>query len=137
MLFQNRPAPEVETPLAIRNVTATIAAGETQEGVTILIEHGRIVSVSKDTTIKPGTREVDGTGLHAYPGFIDAFTRTGVGDGKPSAEEERRVEDEFDPVPEGPRVHMDRANRNGIYARRRVEDLINIDEGTYRDARSG
>ena len=135
LLFQNQNVPEFDVPTAIRHVTVVAAPGETIEHATILIEHGRIAAVGPDVTIKPGTREVDGNGLHAYAGFIDSFTRAGVGDGKPSAEEERRVEDEFDPVPEGPRVHMDRANRNGIYARRRVEDLIDFQENTYSNTR--
>ena len=137
LLFQNRNVPEFDAPTAIRNATVVTAPGESIDHATILIEHGRIAAIGPDVTIKPGTREVDGAGLYAYAGFIDAFSRAGVGDGKPSAEEERRVEDEFDPVPEGPRVHMDRANRNGIYARRRVEDLLDFQESTYANTRAG
>lgn len=136
-ILQVRTLPELDTPVAIRDVTAVTAPGQTVEHATVLMQHGRIVDVGTNLASAPGTREVDGAGQFAYAGFIDAFSRAGLGDGRPTAEDERRVEDEYDSASEGPRVHMDRANRNGIYARRRAEDLVDFQEATYNATRSG
>lgn len=128
--------PEFDAPLAIRGATVIAAPDRRIENATILIEEGRIRLVGEgNVAIAPGTREIDAAGLFVYAGFIDALTRVGVVDPRTSAAEERRVEDTFESTSEGPRVGMDPANRNGIYARRHVEDLIDKQSDTYSKAR--
>lgn len=135
LLVQSAPdvaaAPEFDAPTAITALTVTTEPGKTIEKATVLIDHGRIVAVGGDVTIPAGARHIDGSGLFAYAGFIDAFTRTGVVDRKPTAEEERRIEDTFEPMNEEPRVHMEAANRNGIFARRRSEEMVDFQEKSY------
>lgn len=128
-------APRVEAPTVIRSITIVPAPGEKIENGTIVIVGGRIVSVGKDAATPLGAREIDGSGLIAYAGFINGFDRTGVKAPAASAAEERRVEDDFDSVSEGPRVAIEKANRNGIFARRRVEDVLDVTDQTFDSAR--
>lgn len=131
------PAPQFDTPIAITSLTLTTKPGETIEHATVLIEHGRFAAIGGDVKLPAGTRVVDGSGMFAYAGFIDGFTRAGVADRKPSGDEERRVESAFERVSEVPRVRMEDANRNGIYARRDVEDFVDHQERTYASERAG
>lgn len=130
------PAPALDGPVAVTNLTVVAKPGESAEGATILIEDGRIAAMGPSVTLPAGTRVLDGTGLIAYAGFVDGLTRVGVADARNTAEDERRIEDDFEPVAEGPRVAMDPANRNGIFARRSAEDLIDFNDRTYAAHRS-
>ena len=48
------------------------------DDATIVIDHGKIVSVGKDVTPPPGARTLDARGKIVTPGFIDAVTAVGV-----------------------------------------------------------
>ncbi|MFN0138039.1 MAG: hypothetical protein ACKVS9_18200, partial [Phycisphaerae bacterium] len=140
LLLQNAdvvPAPQLDTPVAITSLTLTTRPGETIENATVLIEDGRFIAIGGDVKLPAGTRVIDGAGMYAYAGFIDAFTRVGVAERKPSGDEERRIEGAFERVTEVPRVRMEDANRNGIYARREVEDFVDHQEKTYAAQRAG
>ncbi len=126
---------ELDAPIAIKSITLIARPGEKLEGATIVIEKGRIVAAGAGVPIPSGAREFDGTGLFAYAGFIDGFNRTGLSAAKLTAEEERRVEGEATPVSDTPHVRTLEANRHGIFARRGVEDLLDIQEETFGDLR--
>ncbi|HMQ15250.1 MAG TPA: hypothetical protein PKC49_04675, partial [Phycisphaerae bacterium] len=123
--------PELRGPVAIRNVTAIPRPGERIESATILVVGGRIAAVGGEIALPPGTRELDGAGLFAYAGFVDGLSRAGVSGERISEAEEQRVEGEFPAMDDGPLVETSAANRNGIFARRRVEDLLSLTEETF------
>lgn len=127
--------PELDAPVAIHSLTIIPAPGERIENGTILIRNGRIAEVGVDIAILPGVRRIDGSGLVAYAGFIDALTRTGVPESRPSEAEERRVEGDFPSPADGPLPRTVEANRNGVFARRDVEELLDVQEKTYDEAR--
>lgn len=59
---------------ALTNATIHTKPGETITGGTVVIRDGRIVSVSGDKAPPPAGAQVwDCSGLHIYPGFIDAY----------------------------------------------------------------
>jgi imidazolonepropionase-like amidohydrolase len=128
--------PVLDTPVVIRNATIVPSPGQKIESAMVLIEDGRISAVGKDVAVPAGAREIDAAGGSVYAGFLDGFTRLGLGEAKVSAAEERRVEDEFESSSEGPRLRFESANRNGIFARRRAEDLLDVQEKTYANGRN-
>ena len=117
-----------ETPVAIVGVTAHTEAGNTVNNATILMNDGRIVGVGASLDLPRNTRTIDGTGLHAYPGFIDAASHLGIDERRPSDEMLNRVKDEEFPVRQGPRTHMQHANRLGIWPHLGVQDFYNHDD---------
>ncbi|MBK8915422.1 MAG: amidohydrolase family protein [Phycisphaerales bacterium] len=131
------PAPRVEAPTAITNLTIIPEPGARIEGGVILIRDGRITAVgpADAVSVPDDAYAIDGTGLVAYAGFIDGFSRTGVSAPRLTASEERRVGDDFEPMGEGPRAAIEAANRNGIFARRRVEDVLDLTVSTFDDHR--
>lgn len=128
--------PPYEPAILIREVSVSPAPGEHIKGGSILIRDGRIVAVGEDVEAPPGTRVIDGKGLFAYPGFIDALSRAGVpAAAAAGAAEERRWEDEERSISETPLARTPAANRHGIFARRRVEQLLDLQEDTLDAAR--
>lgn len=127
--------PTYSGPTALVRATVVTAPGEMLENATVVIADGRIVAVGADAAVPPNARVIDAAGLYVYPGFIDALTRTGVSDARTDEARERRVEDDFVSVDTGPRTSMDPANRHGIFARRRVGDLLDIKNDTFDGAR--
>jgi len=127
--------PETDIPIALHSLTIIPAPGQRIENGTILIRAGRIAEIGVDLAIPPGVRRIDGRGLVAYAGFIDGFTRTGVPESRPSEAEERRVEGDFPSPSDGPLPQTVEANRNGIFARREVQELLDLQEKTYDEAR--
>jgi imidazolonepropionase-like amidohydrolase len=63
--------------VCIVHATVHTVSGETIADGTVCFERGRIVRVGAGGPARPGSSVVDGTGLHLYPGFLDA--QTGVG----------------------------------------------------------
>ncbi|CAG0930833.1 hypothetical protein PLCT1_01525 [Planctomycetaceae bacterium] len=63
---------------ALRGATIhTVTNGVIQNG-TIIFEAGKIVSVGANLAIPAGTKIVDVTGKHIYPGLIDAYSTVGI-----------------------------------------------------------
>lgn len=70
--------PQQQEAIALRGATIhTVTNGVIQNG-TIIFEAGRITAVGADLPIPAGTRIVDVTGQHIYPGLIDAYSTVGI-----------------------------------------------------------
>jgi imidazolonepropionase-like amidohydrolase len=68
-------APEA---LAIRGATVHPVVGPEIAGGTVLVESGRITAVGTGLAVPKGAQVFDASGLHLYPGFIDADTTLGL-----------------------------------------------------------
>ncbi len=64
--------------VSIVNATVHTVSGETIEGGTVSFREGRIVAVGRGLEPLDGAEVVDATGLHLYPGIIDANTAVGL-----------------------------------------------------------
>ncbi|MDE2980503.1 MAG: amidohydrolase family protein [Gemmatimonadota bacterium] len=70
--------PPQSEPVALQGATIhTVTSGVIENG-TILLEDGLITAIGTDVDIPAGTRVVDATGKHIYPGLIDAFSTVGI-----------------------------------------------------------
>jgi len=70
--------PPQSEPVALTGATIhTVTSGVIENG-TILLENGLITAIGADVDIPAGTRVVDATGKHIYPGLIDAFSTVGI-----------------------------------------------------------
>ena len=64
--------------IALRGATIhTVTNGVIQNG-TIIFEAGKITAVGANIPIPAGTKTVDVTGKHIYPGLIDAYSSVGI-----------------------------------------------------------
>ncbi|MGD8866274.1 MAG: amidohydrolase family protein [Gemmatimonadales bacterium] len=86
---QHDPRIEPAPAYAIRGATIHTLAGATIENGVVLIRDGTIAEVGPDVTVPPSAAVIDATGLHVYPGMVDAFSRLGLTDiGSVSATED-------------------------------------------------
>jgi len=70
--------PPQSEPIALRGATIhTVTKGVIENG-TIIFQGGRITAVGANIPIPAGTRIVDVTGKHIYPGLIDAYSTVGI-----------------------------------------------------------
>ena len=70
--------PKQSQPIALRGATIhTVTKGVIQNG-TIIFEAGKITAVGANIAIPAGTKIVDVTGKHIYPGLIDAYSTVGI-----------------------------------------------------------
>ena len=69
--------PQVE-PIALRGATIHTVTNGVIENGTIIFDDGVITAVGADVAIPAGTRVVDVSGKHIYPGLIDAYTTVGI-----------------------------------------------------------
>lgn len=65
-------------PIFLTNVRIEVGNGTTIEKGSILIDRDRIVAVGEGLSAPAGVKTVDGKGAVVYPGFIDAYTTSGV-----------------------------------------------------------
>ncbi len=65
--------------LVINNVRIIVGTGPVIEQGTILVRGGRIVSAAAGTAAAPGVKVIDGRGLTAVPGYIDAHRHIAPG----------------------------------------------------------
>jgi imidazolonepropionase-like amidohydrolase len=66
------PGARQRRPVAlVRGVVHPISAGPIRAG-TVLFQEGRIVAVGTEVDLPAGTREIDCTGKHVYPGLFNA-----------------------------------------------------------------
>lgn len=70
--FQPPGASAQATPTAIRNVTAITWDRGAIANATIVLRDGRIAAVGADVPVPAGAEVIDGTGLTALPGIVDA-----------------------------------------------------------------
>jgi imidazolonepropionase-like amidohydrolase len=70
--------PPQSEPVAIQGATIHTVTNGVIENGTILFNDGVITAVGANVDIPAGTRIVDGTGKHIYPGLIDAYTTVGI-----------------------------------------------------------
>lgn len=127
--------PRVAGPTAITDVAVVVAPGESVSPATILVDRGRIIAVGADVVIPPGAERIRGTGLTAYAGFVDGFARRGLEPSAPSEAEERRLEDDFPSVSDGPQALTVAANRHGIASRSRVEERLDVSGDAFAKSR--
>jgi len=69
--------PQAE-PIALQGATIHTVTNGTIENGTILFENGLITAVGTNIDLPAGTRVVDYSGKHIYPGLIDAYTTVGI-----------------------------------------------------------
>ncbi|NNF12586.1 MAG: amidohydrolase family protein [Gemmatimonadetes bacterium] len=70
--------PPQSAPVAIQGATIHTVTNGVIENGTILFDDGLITAIGADIDIPAGTRIVDGTGKHIYPGLIDAYSTVGI-----------------------------------------------------------
>ncbi|MFP6584309.1 MAG: amidohydrolase family protein [Candidatus Hydrogenedentota bacterium] len=117
-----------DTPIAITGVTASPDPNSTIENATIIIHHGRITAIGNQSDLPRNARVISASGLYAYPGFIDAATHLGIKDKKPSDDKLDLVKEDEYPVNQGPRTHMQQANRLGVWPHLGVSDFYKQDD---------
>lgn len=70
--------PPQSQAVALRGATIhTVTKGVIQNG-TIIFDKGKIIAVGANIPIPAGTKIVDVTGKHIYPGLIDAYSTVGI-----------------------------------------------------------
>ncbi len=75
---QHDPRVEPATAYVISGATVHTLNGENLENASVLIQNGVIVELGTTITVPEGASVIDATGLHVYPGMIDAFSRLGL-----------------------------------------------------------
>ncbi|SVB89541.1 uncharacterized protein METZ01_LOCUS242395, partial [marine metagenome] len=70
--------PAQSEPVALRGATIHTVTNGVIENGTILFENGVIRAIGTDVEIPTGTRVVDVSGKHIYPGLIDAYSTVGI-----------------------------------------------------------
>jgi imidazolonepropionase-like amidohydrolase len=70
--------PPQSEALALRGATIHTVTNGVIENGTIVFENGVISAVGADLEIPAGTRVVDVSGKHIYPGLIDAYSTVGI-----------------------------------------------------------
>ena len=119
---------EFKTPIAITDLTVVVEPGSTIESGTIVIDEGRIVSAGSEVDIPSQAERIDGTGLIAYPGFIDAQVHLGIPEKARTAQERERTEDVNPDPGQGPLAATRFANRRGIRPQLRALESYVPDE---------
>jgi imidazolonepropionase-like amidohydrolase len=122
-------AEHTEAPLAIVGVTLHEAGQPVVADAAIVIVEGRIVAAGADLDIAPEADRLDATGLHAYPGFIDAWSSLGISEKKRSEEERAWFEDENPDTSQGPLAATRLANRRGILPQWRADEQYAPSDG--------
>jgi hypothetical protein len=69
--------PQAE-PIALRGATIHTVTNGVIENGTIIFRNGVIEAIGTDVEIPEGTRVVDVSGKHIYPGLIDAYSTVGI-----------------------------------------------------------
>src|ERR1051325_2945822 len=104
---------DFQPPVVIRNVRL-VQADRDDARVSIVMQEGRFVGVGADAAAPAGAQELDGTGLIAYPGFIDALTQRGAPVSESADDRARREDEPQDPV-SGPLPRMSEAYRRRVH----------------------
>ncbi|MEZ4417374.1 MAG: amidohydrolase family protein [Gemmatimonadota bacterium] len=70
--------PPQSEPVALQGATIHTVTNGVIENGTILFENGLISAIGTDVQLPAGTRVVDVSGKHIYPGLIDAYSTVGI-----------------------------------------------------------
>lgn len=70
--------PPQSQPVALRGATIHTVTNGVIENGTIIFDGGKITAVGANIAIPAGTKIVDVTGKHIYPGLIDAYSTVGI-----------------------------------------------------------
>jgi len=111
-----------DPPMALVGATIHQADVAAIENATVVIENGSIVAVGPNLDPPEGALRLDATGLHVYPGFIDAHSYLGIAKAERTEDERKRLEDENPDPREAPLSSTRAANRRGIHPQRRARD---------------
>lgn len=126
----------LKRPLAITNIKVVTSPGTVLEKGTILIEDGRIVAVGADVAVPAHAERFEGSGLVAYPGFIDALSHRGISRTEPASEELARLADESPDVREGVQSATVEGYRRLVHPSWRTAELFDASDAKREDFRS-
>ncbi len=70
--------PPQSQPIALQGATIHTVTNGVIENGTILFSNGLITAIGTDVQLPAGTRVVDYSGKHIYPGLIDAYSIVGI-----------------------------------------------------------
>ena len=70
--------PPQSQPIALQGATIHTVTNGVIENGTILFNNGVITAIGTDVQLPAGTRVVDASGKHIYPGLIDAYSTVGI-----------------------------------------------------------
>lgn len=112
---------------AITNAKVVPVSAPAIEGGTVVIRRGIIEAVGTDVAIPGDARVIDATGLVVYPGLIDAFRATGLGEdqGTPQTPAPSRVRGTPPPAASRQEPSQSPEERQGITPYRQAADLLN------------
>lgn len=131
---------------AIKNVRIETGTGEAEPSAVLVLRDGVIAAIGPGIAIPFDAEVLDGTGLTAVPGFIDAFNGSLApapaaavegAEGGPGRGARARGGASAGPVDEGAEWGMDRENRGGLEPHARAAERIALDEsklGAWREA---
>jgi len=119
---------EREIPTLISDLTIVISPGKTITG-SVLFENGLIKAVGelKAGQIPAGVRRIDGKGLVAYAGFMDALSHLGLHDRKPWDEGLKERQGVQEDAQAGPPIRMPEARLKGLRPSFSVADSLVVD----------
>ena len=72
------PAPPQEGPIALVGGTIHPVSGPAIAGGTLVFDGGVITALGPNVEVPAGAERIDVTGLHVYPGLIDAYSSMGL-----------------------------------------------------------
>ncbi len=70
--------PPQSEPVALQGATIHTVTNGVIENGTILFDNGVITAIGTDVQLPAGTRVVDASGKHIYPGLIDVYSTVGI-----------------------------------------------------------
>ncbi len=78
-VIANTAAAQAPPPhFAITDVRIVVGDGSVVDGGTIVVRNGLIAAVGAGIAVPPGAWTIDGSGMTAYPGLIDALSTVGL-----------------------------------------------------------
>jgi imidazolonepropionase-like amidohydrolase len=121
----------VPATYAITNARIVSAPGQSIDRGTIVIRNGLIAAVGPTVAVPADAREVDGTGLTVYPGFIDTYSNLGYEAPAPAQQTGRGG------TATGPRVDAapNSLNRTGLQPEVSALSLL-VDDADYTAAQN-
>ncbi|MEO5824418.1 MAG: amidohydrolase family protein [Gemmatimonadales bacterium] len=72
------PLPGPQGTVVIRNARIVSVSAPVIENGSVVISGGKITAVGTSVSVPAGAQVIDGTGLHVYPGMMDAGTSMGL-----------------------------------------------------------